>query len=135
MNEWLPDRISERLESDQFFYAVSGSRKYLNSLLDIRDRDEFDDDWVKTAEEIQAHWEIFENAENLEFTIRDIREQAFQKSFAACGGHEVAGYISDDFEIIAKAAILSLDGSLITQLREAYDQGVIPPHIDRNDVS
>jgi hypothetical protein len=128
MNNWSPNQILQRLNSDEFFRQLIDNEEFLNKLLDVRDQDEFDDAWVKAAEEIQALWDDFVQASDIQSQILAIREQTFRKCFDACNSSDVAGYVSDDFEIIAKSQVLGLDGPLLQQLRVAYDRCTIPPH-------
>ena len=70
----------------------------IDKLLDDRDLPEFEDDWLKS----------FENLSNLTLTedqktvVNMLRERSFKKIFSLTENPDLASYVSDDFEIMAK---------------------------------
>jgi hypothetical protein len=108
----LPDALFDDLDSDV--------------LLDARD-DSFDDDWIRSAESIQAGWQQFSDGVRYTSGIDAMREAAFKRTFnASHGHHDLAATVSDDFEIICKRSILGIELPFISRLQEAYDAQQIP---------
>lgn len=98
----------------------------MDALLDKRERDEFEDDWLKAAEDVQANWNDFADAQSAESVVDEIRELAFRKCYEVTQSADVSGYVSDDFELLAKAALMSLDSSYLQQMKRIYSEGNIP---------
>jgi predicted RNA-binding Zn ribbon-like protein len=98
-----------------------------DALLDARDDDDFDDDWVHSAETIEAAWEEFPARASYGAAIEAVREATFKRVFSASGGnHDLAATVSDDFEMICKDGLLGLELSFIRGLQEAYDADRLP---------
>ncbi|MEM7602072.1 MAG: hypothetical protein AAF357_11740 [Verrucomicrobiota bacterium] len=98
----------------------------LDAILDQRDLDDFEDDWIKAAEDVQYHWEKFADAESTTNTIDLIREAAFKKCFEYTEESEISGYVSDDFELMAKASAMSLDSPYLKNMMKVYSDGGVP---------
>jgi hypothetical protein len=105
------------------------------SSLDDRDSPPFDSKWV---EEFNIVSDIFSNkyrTKEDEERIERIREVVFEKVSNITGG-EIASYISDDFELIAKAALIGYDSSWVGALLESYMNRKIPlGQLDENSKS
>tara|TARA_Y100000296_G_C5158244_1_gene250371 strand:+ start:535 stop:951 length:417 start_codon:yes stop_codon:yes gene_type:complete len=106
------------------------------SLLDDRDSDPFDSKWV---EEFKIVSDIFSSkykTKEDEERIERIREIVFKMVSTITGGGEIASYISDDFELIAKAAFIDYDSSWVGALLESYMNFKIPQgQLDENSKS
>ena len=108
----LPDTTFNDLDAD--------------ALLDSRD-DPFDDDWIRSAEAVQAAWQDFPDRDRYTPVIDEVREAAFKRTFnASNGNHDLAATVSDDFEIICKRSWLGIESPFITELQQAYDAQQIP---------
>ena len=85
-------------------------------VLDLRDKPEFEKEWLR----------IFEKFKNIELTeteillINKIREQSFLAVYNITGSDELAGYISDDFEIICKGIISKFNDSWLNSFMFSY---------------
>ena len=96
----------------------------VDEMLDSRDSAEFESDWLKvfqTLEEKQF------SADNLA-AIENVREIAYKKTFAATNCSELAAYVADDFEMIAKSLLSDytdewLNGLFLSYLALAHSLG------------
>ena len=59
-------------------------------------------------------------------TTEAIRRAAFMAVSTATHQHELASYVSDDFELIALASMLKVELPFVSQLWQCYERGVIP---------
>ncbi len=98
----------------------------LDTILDCRDLPPFDSNWVKCYNEIEN--ELVKNPLSNEdlSTIDIIREKAFKAVSSLTSQHEIASYISDDFDLIAKSMALSSNNAFATVLYKSYCDGKIP---------
>lgn len=94
-------------------------------MMDQRDRGDFEDDWLKAAESIEAEWESFAEAE-AQSMVDEIREIAYLLCFELTGEAEISGYVSDDFELLAKGSLLQLDHPYLNQMLADYREGRFP---------
>lgn len=97
-----------------------------DSLLDQRDLPEFEDKWIQASEEIESEWKDFGEAETVNPKIDEIRELAFKKCYEYAGTPEICGYVSDDFELFAKASVLSAEIPFLEDMMNIYRSGKIP---------
>ena len=98
----------------------------LDALLDQRDSGDFEDDWICAAEDVQAHWDDFTDANAIEAKIDEVQELAFKKCFEVAEESEISGYVSDDFELLAKASAMALESPYLEQMMKVYSNGGIP---------
>jgi hypothetical protein len=94
----------------------------LDKALDGRDEVSFDQTWInafKSLEKLQIKTADIQ-------TIDSIREAAFKVTYNHCEDSDLAGYISDDFELIAKAFLFNLDNSFINAIWLCYKKHIIP---------
>jgi len=123
---WTPDEAMNRIANrsllpDAMFEALDS-----DAVLDARD-DSFDDDWIRSAEAIQAGWQEFSDSARHTAAIDGVREAAFKRAFnASHGNHDLAATVSDDFEIICKRSLLEIESPFIIGLQESYDAQQIP---------
>jgi hypothetical protein len=103
----LPDSLFASLEAD--------------AALDRRDRPKFGERWMAAFEKMEAAWKKpHATADNVRLVTR-LREAAFKRAFRASGDHhDLAATISDDFDLIARKKLLSLEDPFIDQLEQAY---------------
>ena len=70
----------------------------VDEILDKREMDSFDSEWVRVYQAIEDQ----KRGKNIDDT-KDIREKAFMIVYQQSGCGELAGYISDDFGLVATA--------------------------------
>lgn len=98
-----------------------------DAILDARDGDaEFVAKWTRHFNEIEARWPTANVSKEGESLLTDIRRESFLTVSRATGQHEVASYVSDDFDIIVRGSLLGLDDNFLNSLWDAYSQNEIP---------
>ena len=91
-------------------------------ILTGRDGFEFEDEWIKLFNRIEA-----ENlSESDAVVVNQIREIAFKTAFQHCSDPDLSGYISDDFELISRGATEEINDHFLNALLEAYVDGRVP---------
>lgn len=97
-----------------------------DAILDARDGKSFSDEWMQSCKTIDDAWSRFESAAEYDSQLEGIRRESFMMVSNATNQHEIASYVSDDFEIIAKAAVTETDDSFIVSMWSAYTQQTVP---------
>ena len=103
--------------------AEDWSEEALEEYLDKRDSEAFETQWMQAFEAIQRPEEetTLDTA-----TIDEIRKTVFLKAFDVTGSGELAGYISDDFELIAKGLHFEYSSDFLTSMYHRYKEGQLP---------
>ena len=102
------------------FRALNGNE--INEMLDRRDDAEFEEDWLR----------VFQILEKKSFTdnalteIKNIREIAYKKAFETTAHSELAAYVADDFEVIAKSLLADYGDEWLNALFLSYLRGEFP---------
>jgi hypothetical protein len=91
-------------------------------MLDNRDSEEFESDWLRVFQLIGQR-QFTESASEL---ISEIREEAYKKTFSSTQHSELASYVADDFELIAKSLLSEFNDEWLNALLLAYLQGQFP---------
>lgn len=102
------------------FAALDGV--LIDEMLDSRDSSEFEEDWLNVFHKLEKR--PFD-AKDLE-TVKDIREIAYKKTFASTNHSELAAYVADDFEMIAKSLLADLTDEWLNALFLSYLHGAFP---------
>ena len=123
---WKLADIPSNISDESLLHRSAFADADLDAILDQRDLGDFEDDWIKAAEDVQYHWEKFADAESTTGTIDQIRELAFKKCYDYTEESEIAGYVSDDFELMAKASAMSLDSPYLEGMMKTYSDGGVP---------
>lgn len=97
-----------------------------DAILDARDSKTFSDVWMQSYNTVNDAWSHFHLAADVESQLEDIRRESFMVVSNATDQHEIASYVSDDFEIIAKAAATETLDAFILSLWSAYTQHTVP---------
>ncbi len=115
-----------KIESASLLKQSTFDSTDLDDVLDNRDRLPFDSNWIKCYNEINA--ELVTNPLSKEdmSTIEIIRENAFKAVSSVTNQHEIASYISDDFDLIAKSIALASQNAFAKSLYDSYLNGIIP---------
>lgn len=90
--------------------------------LDGRDAEPFDGNWIDSFNALAD----LPDAEAAEPAIDEIRERVFRIVFGATNSSELAGYVSDDFELIAKALLTNRNDEFVNALWSEYAAGRFP---------
>jgi len=101
---------------------------FIDELLDSRDSDPFDSNWVEAYEILkQNNKNINANDKNeVDKFLEEIRKDVFIKTMKASQSSDLAAYVSDDFEMIGTALILGGSNSFIASMLNSYMMGVVP---------
>ena len=101
----------------------SMEQEKLDELLDCRDDDSFDKQWLDLYEKCN----ISTKAETKEL---------FLSLSKLTQGHEICSYISDDLELIQKAKALGIDSEFLEYLESSYKKGKFPSKYkeDKNEI-
>lgn len=115
-------RLNEKILNNDFF-----DKKYLQAidideLLDLRDNKEFDDEWVRVFEKTKEYSIKSEAVEQ----INEIRENVFKKIYDFTENSDLAGYISDDFDLMCRAYIVDLNDEWLAKVAHIYNEKRIP---------
>jgi len=96
----------------------------IDEVLSGRDDPAFEREWLQLFEQVK-------DTNLTEGETRDLnhlREAAFKAAFKHSSDPDLSGYISDDFEVIAKGAASNREDDFLTALLESYAAGTIPHH-------
>lgn len=94
----------------------------IDEILDHRDSEPFDNNWVRvyqTIETIKEKTGCISNSDG-------VREKAFKMVYELSGCGELAGYISDDFGLIADGKMLKYSDEWLDKLVSCYEKLIIP---------
>jgi hypothetical protein len=65
-------------------------------------------------------------ASDLAKLAEDIRRESFLVVSRGTAQHEIASYVSDEFDIITRGKILGIEDDFLTGLWDAYSRDAIP---------
>jgi len=91
----------------------------LDELLDLRDDDSFDKQWL----------DLYEKCD---ISTKAQTKELFLSLSKLTQGHEICSYISDDLELIQKARALGIESKFLDYLESSYEKGIFP-HIFKED--
>jgi hypothetical protein len=98
-----------------------------NAILDARDGDaDFEAEWLRCYKTIEEQWNAAEIDAAATALKEDVRRESFLTVSRATTQHEIASYVSDDFDLIARASLLGMNDPFVNRMWEAYDRGEIP---------
>lgn len=98
-----------------------------DAILDARDGDaKFETEWLQCYNNLEAIWPIANVTKEIVVLCEEIRRESFLAVSRATIQHEIASYVSDDFDIIIRGAILGLEKDFLNRLWSAYDRNEIP---------
>lgn len=122
MLAFLQQRLAQ-INQGQLLSASYYAQLNSAALLDARDHDDaFAEAWQLAFDEVEALWQERTNA-GLEALIVEIRKASFLLVGRASTQKEIASYVSDDMELLAKAQALELQSAWLEQLWRAYQDG------------
>lgn len=88
--------------------------------LDARDADDFAETWSASYNKVNA---IGVSEDKV---ITEIRESVFKQVFRLTQNPDLAGYVSDDFGLVAMAFENKMDDAHINNLWKSYTKGTFP---------
>ncbi len=122
-----PAEILERIKDGTLLPPdVIGSLDH-DDILDRRDGDpEFETQWTRVYKEIEARWPTANVDDGVASLADDVRRESFLAVSRATSQHEIASYVSDDFDLITRGSILGVNDAFLKNLWETYHRNEIP---------
>lgn len=96
----------------------------IEEMLDARDVREFDALWTAANAEVEAAAEKVDSDDN----PYEVSRLAYAAAFDATGSGDLAGYVSDDFELLGRALASHASSDFLCSLWAAYASGDFPRH-------
>jgi hypothetical protein len=119
-------KLKDQLATIDLFANVGISAQELQRMLNTRDSLEFDHKWTEACQRV-AQAEVIHNLEEEDVdTIAEIREIAFKRAYEVCQSSELSGYVSDDFDMIARAVRAGCLDGWLNELWSSYRSGQFP---------
>jgi len=97
-----------------------------DALFDARESGSFDSEWIRVYNAVEALKNEKTYSQAMKLDVSDIRETAFQEVYFRCEYSGLAEYISDDFGLIADAALLGYTDEWLEKLISCYKENRIP---------
>ena len=120
--------ILERIRNSTLLAPVDCTNLDCNAVLDVRDNDaQFEADWLRAQKDIEQRWDATDVATESKRLVSEIRREAFLAVSGATSQHEIATYISDDFNLIGRSVALGCQDPVIELLWDSYSEKSIPP--------
>ena len=120
--EGLVTQLNVILTSPQFLANLSSDPDQLEQVLSAREDRDFDAAWMSTFARVEPLVLDEEHAG----LVRQLRKDSFKAAFAISESSEIAGFVSDDFELIAKSSFLTEGGEFARFLMNEYKSGSFP---------
>jgi hypothetical protein len=119
------DSILAGIQSHAFVRPDYYSSLDCDDAVDQRDSHElFDSDWLEAYDATKTGWSNVPS--DIRAQVDEIRKQSFLVVSAATQQHEIAGYVSDDFDLICRCKILGIEHPIVQYLRHSYQGGTFP---------
>ncbi len=93
----------------------------IDEILDQRENNPFDSEWVRVYQAVEE----LKKDKDVDDTT-DIRKKAFIIVYEQSDCDELAGYISDDFGLIADSKKLNYSDEWLDKLIACYEKAIIP---------
>lgn len=123
----LPADILRRIKKGAILRKNMISKLDHNAILDRIDGDDaYRARWEKCKGRIDLKWDAVAPDPVAKALAGDIRRESFLSVSEATAQHEISSYVSDDFDLIGRCAILKLDDSFVEFLWDTYCMNEIP---------
>ncbi|MCZ7606403.1 MAG: hypothetical protein M5U25_10075 [Planctomycetota bacterium] len=116
------DGLRDALTSRKILKAGSLQQVDIEQVLEGRDEKEFEDAWLAAFDALKS----LTLSNDKQRQVDEIREAAFKAVYDATGSDELAGYVSDDFDVIARAALNDEDQCFAGAMLDDYLRALIP---------
>ena len=134
MNENFDD-FKARVGQIDLLGALTTSIDEQNAMLHQRDGDAFDAQWVRAfnaVEQVEQGRQLQPATEN---AIDELREATFLKVVDKTGHNELAAYVADDFDLLARAIVAGYRDAWLDWLWAEYQAGRFPHEAPDADAS
>ena len=102
---------------------VALDREAINAILDGRNDSSFKTSWTRASSEVEKSWRALSAPADVRDRIEEVRRSAYNAIGNVTGRHELASHVSDDLEMIAKAAAAGLADPFVRSLWDLYESG------------
>ncbi len=114
----LVSNLQSLVDSDRFLATLNTDT--IDNILDARDADPFDSEWMRVHKLVAQHQLHASPA------VEALRESSFKRAFAITGSPNACGYIADDFGLIADALRAVVSTPWLSALTASYASGDLP---------
>ncbi len=119
--------VLKQIHDGTLIKSADYSSRKCDVALDARDDDpSFREAWSNLSDEVESRWKTSEFDETTRDQIEEIRRASFLTVSRATGQHEIACYVSDDFELMVRGRLLGLSDPMLDWLWESYSRGEFP---------
>jgi len=126
VQEWLNSilrRIAEGSLLPDCYFAGLDCDAVLNSRNEDKD---FDAKWIRLFKDIERRLAGATVADQVRALVEDIRRESFLVVSQATKQHEIASYVSDDFDLVVRGRLLGLTDPFLDHLWLTYENGKFP---------
>ena len=116
------DKLKNKIVNNQVIKVDFFENCDIDDLLDMRDEDEFDSEWVRVYNDLNN----IEIEEHEQEKIDEISKLSFLMAYNLSDSSDMAACVSDDFEIICKAYFCEYDDIWLNALIMSYARGEFP---------
>jgi len=104
------------------------SDDYIEASLDLRDQNPFDNDWMLVYDAVEKEKQKFPNVAicSASKKIEKIAHDIFVQTMKKTGSDDLAGYVSDDVELISFGLSVKMQNNFLFSLIGSYLSGKIP---------
>ncbi|MCB2362503.1 hypothetical protein [Clostridium estertheticum] len=113
----MVDKLYELLIKEQIINEQLFDQDY-DILLDLRDEEMFDDEWIRVYNELEILKKQINEREISK--INQIREKSFMLAYNSTKSSDLASCVSDDFELIAIALCVNYNNNWLNALANQY---------------
>lgn len=119
------DDLLAGIRADEFVRPEYYAELDCDAALDQRDAHAGSDSaWADVYKATELSWR--EVPAEICGLVDTIRKEAFLVVSRATAQHEIASYVSDDFDLLSRCRILRIEHPLLNQLWQAYSCGSFP---------
>ena len=116
------DKLKNKIVCNQVIKVDFFENCDIDDLLDMRDEDEIDCEWMR----VYNYLNNIEIEDYEQEKINDIREKSFLMAYNLSNSSDIASCVSDDFEIICKAYLCEYNDIWLNALIMSYARGEFP---------
>jgi hypothetical protein len=116
----IASEILSRINDGTFFEHLFNKNTDWDAELDLRDSIEFGSAWST------SYNTIISSCPPEDQTIKEIRKITFKRVYQITKNPDLAGYVSDDLGLIAKAFENNVEIDFVNRLWKMYTQGSFP---------
>ena len=121
----IHDLISS-ISAGQLISESTFDHEDLDLVLDERDEDDFDAEWPRCNDEVQAMLSEASLSEQDDEALDELAQRGFMAVSEPTDQHDIASYVSDDFRLIGEALLVGYEDPWLSGLLTEYVVGRIP---------